>query len=88
MRHLSPWVNVASARALWVTFWCSHASDRAGRVSSADPVWVDRLSRPVRRRLALRLLFRVALLPNKLHGLASPLFLKFLHSGELFVHFK
>lgn len=63
-------------------------SDRVGRLSSADPVWFDRLSRPVRRRLALRLLFRVAVLPNKLHGLAGHLFLKFLHSGELLFHFK
>lgn len=63
-------------------------SERAARVSSADPVWFDRLSRPVRRGLALRLLFRVAVLPNKLHGLAGHLFLKFLHSGELFFHFK
>lgn len=53
-------------------------------VSSADPVLPDRLSRAVRRRLALRLLFRVALLPNKLHGHAGHLFLKLLRSGELF----
>lgn len=67
---------------------CELSGSPSPHASSADPVWVDRLSCTVRRRLALRLLFRVAVLPNKLHDHAGHLFPQFLCSGQLFFHFK
>lgn len=67
---------------------CGLSGSPSPHASSADPVWVDRLSLPVRCRLALRLPSRVAVLPNKLHAHAGRLFSKFLRSGQLLFHFQ
>lgn len=67
---------------------CEPSGSPCDLASSADPVRPDRPSCSVCRRLALRLLFRVAVLPNKLHAHAGHLFPKFLRSGQWFFHVK